>query len=85
MHFAAAFGSLSDDDRELLSLLVWEGLGPTQLGIALGCSTPAATMRLHRARRRLESALLDDAVDHDARGSAPTSPTPSHHSRITET
>ncbi|WP_237706816.1 RNA polymerase sigma factor [Kribbella flavida] len=51
---AAAFEQLSDTDRELLSLVAWEGLDTTQLAATLGCSRNAAGVRLHRARRRLE-------------------------------
>ncbi|TCC57419.1 sigma-70 family RNA polymerase sigma factor [Kribbella pittospori] len=49
---------LSDADRELLSLVAWEGLDTAQLAAALGCSRNSAAVRLHRARRRLER-LMD--------------------------
>jgi RNA polymerase sigma-70 factor (ECF subfamily) len=58
-HAAEVFRQLSDTDRELLSLVAWEGLGTSQLAAALGCSRNAAMVRLHRARRRLER-LLDN-------------------------
>ena len=47
---------LRDDDREILMLAAWEGLGPHGLAQALGCSANAATTRLHRARARLTEA-----------------------------
>ncbi len=53
----AAFRHLSDDDRELLSLVGWEGLDAGQIAIALGCSRNAVRIRLHRARRRFARAL----------------------------
>lgn len=53
----ATLGALSDDDRELLMLVAWEGLSPAQLGAALGCSPAAASIRLHRARARLRQKL----------------------------
>ncbi|MFF1823543.1 RNA polymerase sigma factor [Kribbella sp. NPDC058245] len=56
---AEAFKQLSDTDREVLSLVAWEGLDTTQLAAALDCSRNAAMVRLHRARRRLER-LLDN-------------------------
>ncbi|MFI5729070.1 RNA polymerase sigma factor [Kribbella sp. NPDC051587] len=56
---AEAFKQLSDTDREVLSLVAWEGLDSGQLAAALGCSRSAAMVRLHRARRRLER-LLDN-------------------------
>lgn len=54
---AAAFRSLSDDDRELLALEGWEGLDAGEIAIVLGCSRNAARIRLHRARRRLRAAI----------------------------
>ncbi|MFK4087908.1 RNA polymerase sigma factor [Kribbella sp. NPDC020789] len=59
-HAAESFRQLSETDREVLSLVAWEGLDATQLAAVLGCSRNAATVRLHRARRRLED-LLDNA------------------------
>jgi RNA polymerase sigma factor (sigma-70 family) len=54
---AFAFRSLSDGDRELLTLSGWEGLDPGEIGVVLRCSRNAARIRLHRARRRLRAAL----------------------------
>lgn len=54
---AAAFARLTDEDRELLALAAWEGLGPGQIAAVLGCSRNAARIRLHRARRRLAHEL----------------------------
>ena len=47
-------------DQEILMLSAWEGLLPKELAQVLGCSTTAATVRLHRARRRLRLLLLAD-------------------------
>jgi RNA polymerase sigma-70 factor (ECF subfamily) len=55
--FAAAFDRLSDDDREVLALVAWEGLGARDIGQVLGCSTTAVGMRVQRARRRLRMQL----------------------------
>jgi RNA polymerase sigma-70 factor (ECF subfamily) len=52
-----ALGSLGDRDREILSLVAWEGLDAAGLAHALGCSPSTARVRLHRARRRLEREL----------------------------
>ena len=57
---AAAFARLSDDDREILCLVAWEGLGFGDVSAALGCSRVACRVRFHRARRRLAE-LLDGA------------------------
>lgn len=60
---AAAFRALSDDDRELLSLVGWECLDPGQIAIALGCSRNAVRIRLHRARKRFARELDARAVE----------------------
>ncbi len=52
----AALGSLSDDDRELLLLVAWEGLTTAEVAQVLELSQGAVAVRLHRARRRLEQA-----------------------------
>ncbi len=54
---ARAFASLSESDRELLSLVAWEGLTREELAVALGTSRAVARLRLHRARKRLRDAL----------------------------
>ena len=54
---ARAFASLSESDRELLSLVAWEGLTRDELAIALGTSRAVVRLRLHRASRRLRAAL----------------------------
>ncbi|HWE56465.1 MAG TPA: sigma-70 family RNA polymerase sigma factor [Acidimicrobiales bacterium] len=56
--FYAAFGRLSESDQELLRLVSWEGLDAESIAGVLGCSAGNATVRLHRARRRLRR-LLD--------------------------
>jgi RNA polymerase sigma-70 factor (ECF subfamily) len=49
---------LPAQDREALMLVGWEGLAPAEAARVAGCSRGAFTVRLHRARRRLER-LLD--------------------------
>ena len=53
----AALQELSADDRELLTLIAWEGLTPAQAAAALGLTAGTARVRLHRARGRLRAAL----------------------------
>lgn len=53
----AALGELDDDDQELLRLVAWDGLTPSQAAVVLGCSQVAARARLHRARARLAAKL----------------------------
>lgn len=52
-----AFRDLPDDDRELLSLVVWEGLDHGEIATVLGCSRNAVRIRLYRVRRRLAREL----------------------------
>jgi RNA polymerase sigma-70 factor, ECF subfamily len=52
-----ALAALSEADRELVTLLAWQGLTPRQAAEVVGCSTPTLFVRLHRARRRLERAM----------------------------
>jgi RNA polymerase sigma-70 factor, ECF subfamily len=54
---ARAFASLSESDRELLSLVAWEGLTREELAVALGTTRAVVRLRLHRASKRLRAAL----------------------------
>jgi RNA polymerase sigma factor (sigma-70 family) len=56
---AAAFDSLTEQDREVLRLVCWEGLEKADAARVLGCSAATFRVRLHRARRRLAS-LVDE-------------------------
>ena len=51
--FAAAFTALGDRDREVLSLIAWDGLEVGEAAKVMGCTAPVFSVRLHRARRRL--------------------------------
>ena len=55
----AALARLSDDDRELLSLMAWHSLSTREAARIVGCSTATFFVKLHRARKRLEQALTD--------------------------
>ncbi|GAA4218102.1 RNA polymerase sigma-70 factor (ECF subfamily) [Streptosporangium album] len=59
---AQALGTLPDDDRELLSLVAWEGLDREEIATTLGLSRNAVRIRLYRARRRLSRALAEAGV-----------------------
>jgi len=52
-----ALARLPERDRELLMLVAWEGLAPAQLARVLGIPRGTVNVRLHRARRRLATAL----------------------------
>lgn len=58
---AAAFTLLSEEDRETLALIAWDGLQPREAALVTGCSAATFAVRAHRARRRL--AVLLEAAD----------------------
>jgi RNA polymerase sigma-70 factor (ECF subfamily) len=53
-----ALGLLSERDAEVLRLWAWEHLEPGEIATVLGITPVTSRVRLHRARRRLESILL---------------------------
>jgi len=56
----AALKQLRRDDQEILRLAAWEGLTGAELAVALDCTENAATIRLHRARKRLEEQMAKE-------------------------
>jgi RNA polymerase sigma factor (sigma-70 family) len=55
---ADAFSRLPEADREVLTLVAWEGLTDARsIGLVLGLSPGTARGRIHRARRRLRGLL----------------------------
>jgi RNA polymerase sigma factor (sigma-70 family) len=56
----AALERLQPEDREVLRLSAWEELSPSEVARTLGISAVAARSRLHRARRRLRRALMEE-------------------------
>jgi RNA polymerase sigma-70 factor (ECF subfamily) len=74
----AALHRLSDADRELLTLIAWDGLSHAEAAEALGCSRGALKVRLHRARSRFAGLLGQGTADPPVAASVPTScPQPS--------
>ncbi len=57
---AAALAALGERDREALALVAWEGLDHRDAATAMGCSTGAFAVRVHRARRKLARALAGE-------------------------
>ncbi len=53
----AALAALSEEDRELLTLHAWDGLGPRELAATLKISENAVAVRLSRARARFEAQM----------------------------
>ncbi|MEI8406241.1 MULTISPECIES: RNA polymerase sigma factor [unclassified Kribbella] len=54
---------LTDDDRELIMLTAWDGLGPREAAVVLGLPSRTVRTRLHRARARLRKAVGDAFAD----------------------
>jgi RNA polymerase sigma-70 factor, ECF subfamily len=54
---AVALASLPEKDREALTLIAWDGLAPKEAATVMGTSAGAFRVRLHRAKRRLRTAL----------------------------
>lgn len=54
---ATAFAALSDADRELLTLVGWDGLTREEIATVLGVSRATVRVRVHRARKRFEQQL----------------------------
>ena len=66
-----ALGSLRGRDQELLLLVAWDGLDRAEAARVLGISTNAFSVRLHRARRRLERALVAQGAVQRQAGNPP--------------
>ena len=62
-NLADAFASLSDADRQVLSLVAFEGLGIGEAAVALGVSANTASQRIKRARERLARKLSEALSD----------------------
>jgi RNA polymerase sigma-70 factor (ECF subfamily) len=57
-----ALSELSQSDREIVELIVWEELTPIEIAAVLGISANAARVRLHRARQRLADIFLQSEL-----------------------
>jgi RNA polymerase sigma factor (sigma-70 family) len=57
----AAIAGLPAVERELLLLVAWDGLTPTEAAAVVGVPAPTARTRLFRARQRLRERLPDTA------------------------
>lgn len=63
-----ALAALPERDRELLTLVAWDDLTPSEAATALGISGVTARVRLHRARHRLRRCLDADDAKRASRG-----------------
>ena len=59
----AALAALPDKDLEVLLLVAWEQLSPTEAAVSLGVPAGTVRWRLHRARASLRRQLGDDLGD----------------------
>ncbi len=66
-HIASLLDRLSPAERDVVTLLAWDGLTPDEAAVVLGCSRAAVYLRLHRARRRLARELPHRPENGDAR------------------
>ena len=55
-----ALARLSAGEQELIKLVAWDGLTPSEAATTLGITSVTARVRLHRARKRLSQLLLQD-------------------------
>ncbi len=60
-----ALARLPEHDAELLRLWAWEQLQPREIATVLGITPNAASIRLHRAKARLRTAMSTDRQDLD--------------------
>jgi len=58
----AALRRMAPDDRELLMLVGWDGLTPSQAATVLGAPPATIRVRLHRARHELRRLLELDTI-----------------------
>jgi len=57
----AALRSMSQVDRELLTLIAWDGLSHAEAATVMGCSPGALKVRFHRARKRFTGLVRSSA------------------------
>ena len=55
--FATAFAALRERDREVLTLVAWDGLRVREAAAVMDCTSAVFSIRLHRARQRLLNEL----------------------------
>lgn len=58
----AALARLSTSEREVLELVAYDGLTPTEAAFALGITANAARLRLSRARRTVRESLETEGI-----------------------
>lgn len=61
---AGALADLRDEERDVLLLVAWAGLGPSEIAEVLGVPVATVRTRLHRARTRLCAAVTVKEGNH---------------------
>jgi RNA polymerase sigma-70 factor, ECF subfamily len=60
---AGALRGLTEQEREALLLVAWDGLSPREAAVVVGCPSGAFRARLHRARQHVARQVgIDEAV-----------------------
>ena len=54
-HVLSALAELTDQEREIIQLTIWHEMRPAEIAEVLQIEPSTARVRLHRARKRLES------------------------------
>jgi RNA polymerase sigma factor (sigma-70 family) len=57
---AEALADLRSEERDVLLLVAWAGLGPSEIAEVLDVPVATVRTRLHRARTRMRTAVLED-------------------------
>lgn len=57
LELQSALNSLNPAEREAFALNIWEGLTPKQIAVVTNSSPNAVALRLHRARKKIKTAL----------------------------
>ncbi|WP_431961536.1 RNA polymerase sigma factor [Actinacidiphila sp. bgisy160] len=73
-----ALAGLPEGDRELLTLIAWHGLSAKEAAQVLDCTTATLTVRLYRARRRLERAMESSPAAEPPSAPPAKAPHPTH-------
>jgi RNA polymerase sigma-70 factor, ECF subfamily len=71
----AALRRLSPNEREVMQLVVWDGLSVAETAEVLRCSVNVVQVRMHRARKRLRRRLRAANRNWDGAATSAVSPT----------
>jgi len=58
----AALNQMTNDERELIQLLAWYEMEPSEIAVVLGISQNTARVRVHRARKKLSALMGDESL-----------------------